>query len=830
MRKTLILPLLWATASAAAQTGANPPEVDGLRTCVAMAERKQADSAAAVGKTIEPLYRKRIAKNRRDVEAMIGLARVQSQCLLPAANFISQGSLSQDAMALLEDALDIDPTHWIGRYTLASIAYRSPAFLGRGDIAAKNYDELIRQQGSRSRDPMFARPYEFRGQMLMKDGKADSARALWARGLTLFPDDSALNALVARHRNPSPEPAPLQMQAMTITARAEAAPSEAPIPAIREVSRAEILSTAGGAADVFNAVQAQPGATRAGEGSSIYTRGGDASETVTILNGSRVLSLNRFEGLNGGMFGALEPWVVRSVKYSPGGFSAQHGNALSGVVEIETEGKPRERKTRIGLSLVQASGTQWLPAGRKAGGWISARVSQTAALLATHGRTNEFDGAPHSEEMIASMVVTPTPEVELRGIVLLENDGARRVLNAAGWNGPFVSHGSTQSVMLSSRWNVSESVTLTTSGAAAARASDFEFGVLSRDRHDRSGNLRTDLTFERDAIVIRSGVAGALYERDDRGTVPVSPSVAPGAPSRSLADVTAAANERGGYGEVELKRGSSTAIIGARADLLPSESKISYDPRVTLMHRRGAWTGRVSGGVFHQGRWRADAAIPDGGTPSGLAGRAEHLIGSLENNSGPRTLRAEIYTKRYADYRAFGSGPTIAGTRVKGLDLLADHRGGGALAGWLAYSLLEGRTTLADGRRVRAPLDITHTLSASGTATKGDWSLGATARYGTGVPTTPIIGTVNNADGFPRPVYGSPMSQRLPSYGRLDMRVMRHARTARALVSSFAEIINLTSESNVAGVTYDASYRNAAFTPTFFSKRTIVVGAEVQFR
>ena len=82
--------------------------------------------------------------------------------------------------------------------------------------------------------------------------------------------------------------------------------------------------TAGGTADVLQAVQSLPGATRMGEGSDIYTRGGDANETVLLLDGGRVLSLSRFETLSGSMFTALEPWVVKTVRYSSGGFSVRY--------------------------------------------------------------------------------------------------------------------------------------------------------------------------------------------------------------------------------------------------------------------------------------------------------------------------------------------------------------------------------------------------------------------------------------------------------------------------------------------------------------------------
>jgi hypothetical protein len=74
------------------------------------------------------------------------------------------------------------------------------------------------------------------------------------------------------------------------------------------------------------------------------------------------------------------------------------------------------------------------------------------------------------------------------------------------------------------------------------------------------------------------------------------------------------------------------------------------------------------------------------------------------------------------------------------------------------------------------------------------------------------------------------MSERLPAYARLDARVMRHVRMPRALLTTFVEAINVTDRQNVAAFTHDASYTTREAVPFFFSRRTIVVGAEVMFR
>jgi hypothetical protein len=138
---------------------------------------------------------------------------------------------------------------------------------------------------------------------------------------------------------------------------------------------------------------------------------------------------------------------------------------------------------------------------------------------------------------------------------------------------------------------------------------------------------------------------------------------------------------------------------------------------------------------------------------------------------------------------------------------------------------------LADGRRARSPYDVTHSATASATATLArNWSIGTTARYGTGAPITPVVGATRSTDGRYTPIYGDVTSERLPAYARLDARVMRFVQTPGFLLTSFVEVINLTGRANTSSVSYDASYATRRSMHSFFSSRTIVVGAEFQLR
>ncbi len=808
-------------------------EAAALRSCVTLVASGRKGDAQKPSKTAETLYRTRIGANARDIEAIVGLARTLSQCLLPNASFMAQGELSSEALDLLERALEIQPDHWLARYILASISYASPAFLGRGSRAAKELDFLLRQQGDDTDDPLYARIYELRGMLWSRAGQRDSALAVWTKGARLFPADSALRALsiAAKPSTPASAPPSAATSLTVVRVVASATPPANTSPFVRPINRSQILMTAGGGADVMQSVQMQPGATHVVEGSDVYTRGGDAAETSLLVNGGRLLSLSRFEGLNGGMFGAIEPFVVKSVRYWSGGFSARHGNALSGVLDIETDGAPRERQLRAGLSLVQMSATVRMPSSKQVSGWISGRASQTGPLLTTHDRRDEFDGAPHSEEVIASIIATPTAVSEIRATAIVERDDARRILNSAGWRGPFHSAGDTRALLVTSRWLPSRApVAIRGSIAGSTRSSDWQFGVLKRDRDERSLVTRADADWQATtAVTLRAGIENGVFTRHDRGVLPTTPSVALGAPTRRIADAQSNANHVGTFAEADLVSGNSAITLGLRADRLPGESNVTLDPRVAISTRRGEWTARAGGGLFHQGRWRAPPAIPDAGTPSGTPTRATHLVLGLER-SGDVTVRAEAFVKRYGDYEALGSGPRISRSRARGLDLLAQRSGEGLLSGWLGYSLLDSDARLLDGRRVRATFDITHSLTASATASvSADWSVGSTVRYGTGAPFTPIVGALSEAERV-TPVYGSPASVRLPAYARVDARVMRFIRMSNYLLTTFVEIINLTDRPNASGVTYDAAYTTRMPVLSFFAQRTIVAGGEFQFR
>ncbi|NIR45401.1 MAG: TonB-dependent receptor, partial [Gemmatimonadetes bacterium] len=301
----------------------------------------------------------------------------------------------------------------------------------------------------------------------------------------------------------------------------------------------------------------------------------------------------------------------------------------------------------------------------------------------------------------------------------------------------------------------------------------------------------------------------------------------PGAPSEALDEIGDATNHAGGYVESELRLTTALALVaGLRLDQLPGGTGLTLDPRAALAYRLDDWTVRLGGGLYHQGPWRVRYDLPDSGTPSAIPTEARHLAVGVQREGRPG-FRAEAFLKDYDDYVPRGDGPAALAGRARGIDVLLDLRGASALEGWVSYSLLDSKLDLGGCLCVPSAVDVTHTLTGVGRLALGTaWELGATARYATGKPYTPVTGPAADGQG---PEYGPVHSDRLPDYFRLDARLTRLLPAAGGMFVVYLEALNLLDRANVMAYTWDETYQDRRAVGSFFADRTLVLGVEAQF-
>ncbi len=119
----------------------------------------------------------------------------------------------------------------------------------------------------------------------------------------------------------------------------------------------DIVTTAGANADVVKAIQMLPGTQQTGTENGLFVRGGDASEAAIIVD-EMVVQNAFFSGGPGvatrSRFGAFS---YQGVSFSSGGYGPRYGQALSGVLELNTTDMPDKSNVNLGISMAGLYGS-----------------------------------------------------------------------------------------------------------------------------------------------------------------------------------------------------------------------------------------------------------------------------------------------------------------------------------------------------------------------------------------------------------------------------------------------------------------------------------------
>ncbi|MCB0698441.1 MAG: TonB-dependent receptor [Chitinophagales bacterium] len=139
----------------------------------------------------------------------------------------------------------------------------------------------------------------------------------------------------------------VQLRNVTVTAGSfEASGSES-----ATLNPIDIVTTAGSQGDVVRAIQTLPGTQQQGTQTGLFVRGGDASETAVIIDG--MVAQNAFLSTAPGVAARSRfgPFQFKGVSFSSGGYSARYGQALSSVLELNSNDQPTKSTINMGLNM-----------------------------------------------------------------------------------------------------------------------------------------------------------------------------------------------------------------------------------------------------------------------------------------------------------------------------------------------------------------------------------------------------------------------------------------------------------------------------------------------
>lgn len=135
----------------------------------------------------------------------------------------------------------------------------------------------------------------------------------------------------------------------------------------------------GGAVDVIRLLQYTPGVAITQEGNtSLYVRGGDAGQSIMLLNGAPLYSPSHLLGF----FSVLNTPHLSGLTLYKSGIPARYGSSTSSITELRTHSYiPKRIGAELNLGIIESDIALKLPIGKRGALFATARRSYASWLL-----------------------------------------------------------------------------------------------------------------------------------------------------------------------------------------------------------------------------------------------------------------------------------------------------------------------------------------------------------------------------------------------------------------------------------------------------------------
>ncbi len=604
----------------------------------------------------------------------------------------------------------------------------------------------------------------------------------------------------------------------------------------------EVVTTAGAAADIFQAIKTFPGLAMVDEGAGLFVRGGDVSETVVLLDQATVTHPYKFESPTGGVFGTISPFLVRGTVFSAGGFSAKYGNALSAILAMDSQDLPPAQQYTLGLGIAAASVAAHVPlVSRRLGLRFTGNRSFTGTMFRLNGQKDQFVTTPRSLDGNLSVIYqySPTGRVKLFNFVTDESVGV--FVPEPSFDGIY--RGETTSWLHNIQWTDVLGLWFVQASASLGRyAARQQLGGLDLQPGDDTYKLRIDAEHEYNRrLSLRVGAEAERTTGHVVGRVPANESVLDPRAQTLFFDDTDSATRVGLYGEGELGLARRLVLVaGTRADYHSLSDRTTIDPRLSLRYLvSGASRIRLAWGLYRQFAqpYQFRAATSQSALKPQLA---RHFILGWHTEQGPWMLRLEAYHKQYRNLTLAAKESTYSSSgegSSQGLDVFLKYSAylETRLNGWIAYSLLDSKRLqnrhVGRARVIEqgpSPYDITHNLTVVGKVRVAWYLYGSvTFRHATGRPITPVLDALAGEGGnYYLPVEGPPGSERLPDFRRLDVSASYFLPLGAHNATVYLSVGNTLNRPNVLDYDYSLDYSTRSERSTQY-RRFLYFGAVI---
>ncbi len=664
------------------------------------------------------------------------------------------------------------------------------------------------------------------------------------------------------------KPAPVTEEELIVTPSRVSLLRQEPAAPV-SLSRDNILALPHFGDDFFRALSLLPGVTATDASAEFHVRGGRRDETRIVLDGQELYDTFHLKEFDNAL-SIIAPTTLRSVDLSTGSFSAEHGDRMSGVLDMTTltpTGSPRGRfgVGILGAELGGAGGFKeqrgsWIAQIRRGANDFAGRLlgPERPVYWDAFGKL-DFQIQPgnsiranvlHSDDRFDFAEITVDGEKRLdtdyRSSYLWVTDQA--ILGSDLYFETALSRSAIErdrnglELDEDVQWTVSdrrdlEVLSLRQNWNYQASPHNYlKWGFELRE-FDTLFDYHSAFCFESPVALLRTNMAEGSIDfsgrfEESHNSVYVS--------------------DRFDLGK------SATLELGLRFDAHSQTDESHLTPRLNLAYALGRSSLlRAAWGRFNQSQRPYELQVEDGDTVFQKVERSEHRLLGFEHSfvAAPKAnlaLRVELYQREIKNpqprwenvYEPLNEFQEVEPDRIRispergfseGIEFFLRGRAGRKTHWFVNYALASTEDQIAGARQPRR-FDQTHSLNIDFDFRLTNlWTLNLAWRYHTGWPTTPLtVAEVTRIDPFPEhgddevgdevdpnegteivfiPVLGEPFSNRLSAYHRLDLRASRRWNLRSGRVTVFADIQNVYDRKNSAGFDHEIDEENGTLVP-----------------
>ncbi len=588
--------------------------------------------------------------------------------------------------------------------------------------------------------------------------------------------------------------------------------------------------------DPIRAVHRLPGAAASGLSSRSHFRGGEQNETAIYLNGLQLLDPFHMRDYHC-IFSAIDTRAIAGVEAYTGGFPADYGDHMSGVLLLDSARPQEALRTELGFSVYNSS---LLNSGHSKGerfDWLlSARRSNLGMFISQDlGEPDYYDlfaelGFELSENtrlsvnaLVGKDSVTVITEPDATELEVSLSDSNNRHLWAVVENQWTAELGSRTMLALSELENVRDSSVNDPDQyrGEVLDIRDIDITALRQDwKFKGIENHSLRFGFEVRKLVANFDYRGhAEYQGFFENTLGIE------SPTDIRVSVAPKGNSYSAYLLDRWQLNERWSLEGGlRWDRQTYTEPVYADqisPRISLLHTRPSGTLlRLSWGRYFQPQAIQDLQVEDGLDSYFAPQRSEHFIAGLQKTfANAYRLRVEGFLKNYARpkprfenlYDALALIPELEPDRVRldpesaqvhGVEISLEYRGAGELNGWVSYTWSKA-TDRIDGHDQLRTWDQRHAIQAGLAWTHGPWELGIAAHVHSGWPVTGMLLGFDEQSEEYFPIVGPRNAEQLNTFATIDFRVSRSIDVGLGHLTVFVEVTNATDRKNICCVDFD---------------------------